>query len=146
MAQLASLATLIGAGVSTYASIRQGQEMEKYQKARARETAAQEAARRQELELTQQSKARERAEQLRRTIAATRARLAASGLKPDEGSAAALAQGLGTDAAAAQAEDDALYAVRLSTGRSSLLRPDGSLTSYLRAGQSFGTALRSLLD
>ncbi len=146
MAQLASLATLIGAGVSTYANIRQGQQMEAYRKAREREIAAQEAARRQEEQMEQQSRARERAERLRRTIAAARTRLAAGGVNPDEGSGAALAQGLARDAAAAQAEDDALYALRLSTGRSSLLRPDGSLNAYLRAGQSFATALRNLLD
>lgn len=146
MAQLASLATLIGAGVSTYANIRQGQQMEAYRKAREREIAAQEAARRQEQQMEQQSKARERAERLRRTIAAARTRLAAGGVNPDEGSGAALTQGLARDAAAAQAEDDAVYALRLSTGRSSLLRPDGPLNAYLRAGQSFGTALRSLLD
>lgn len=146
MAQLASLATLIGAGVSTYANIRQGQQIEKYQKERAREIAAQEAARRQELQIEQQARARERAERLRRTIAAARTRLAAGGVRPDEGSAAALTRGLTRDSQAAQAEDDALHALRMSTGRSSLLRPDGSLTAYLRAGQSFGTALRSLLD
>ncbi|MBW8271336.1 hypothetical protein [Caldovatus aquaticus] len=146
MAQLASLATLIGAGVSTYAHIRQGQQLEKYQKERTRATAAEEAVRREALEIERQARARERAEQLRRTIAATRARLAASGVSPDEGSAAALTRGLARDAAAAQAEDDARYALRLSAGRASLLRPDGSLAAYLRAGQSFGTALRSLLD
>jgi hypothetical protein len=146
MAQLASLATLIGAGVSTYANIRQGQQIAKYQKQRAREIAAQEAARQQELQIEQQARARERAERLRRTIAAARTRLAAGGVNPDEGSGAALARGLARDAAAAQADDDALYALRLSAGRASLLRPDGSLNAYLRAGRSFGTALRSLLD
>jgi hypothetical protein len=39
-----------------------------------------------------------------------------------------------------------VYALKLTTGRTSLLRPDGSLTSYARAGNSFGTALRSLLE
>jgi hypothetical protein len=97
MAQLASLATLIGAGVSTYAHIRQGQEMSAYRKAQERAAAAQDAARAQELTLERQSKARERGEQLRRTIAAARARLAASGVKPDEGSGAALTRGLGQD-------------------------------------------------
>ncbi|MBR0677057.1 hypothetical protein GXW77_12800, partial [Roseomonas alkaliterrae] len=63
-----------------------------------------------------------------------------------EGSAAALAAGLRQDAAQDAREDAAITGARLAAGRRSLLAPDGSLNSFLRAGQSLGGAVRSLLD
>jgi hypothetical protein len=142
MAQLASLATLIGAGASIYGNIRQGQQM------RAQASAARAAAeeRNRQLALQQEAEARARRETLARTIAALRARLSASGVRADEGSGAALQAGLRADAAAAQNESDAIFRSRLAAGRRSLLQPDGSFNAYLRAGQSFGAMVRNLLD
>ncbi|MCX7685311.1 MAG: hypothetical protein N2Z67_08595 [Acetobacteraceae bacterium] len=142
MAQLASLATLIGAGASIYGNIRQGQAM------RAQAAAARAAAeeRNRQLAIQNEAEARARRETLARTIAATRARLAAGGVRADEGSGAALIAGLAADAAAAQNESDALFRSRLAAGRRSLLQPDLSFVPFVRAGQTFGAALRSLLD
>lgn len=64
----------------------------------------------------------------------------------NDGSAAAVAQGLRADAAASQADSDALFRARLASGRASLLNPDATLTNVLRAVPSFGNAVRSLLD
>lgn len=57
-----------------------------------------------------------------------------------------MTEGLRADGAAGQADSDALFRARLSSGRASLLNPDGSLTSVLRALPTFGNALRNLLD
>jgi hypothetical protein len=142
MAQLASIATLIGAGASVYGNIRHGRQMQ----AEAAAARAAAAERNRQLALQQQAEARARRETLARTIASVRARLSASGLRADEGSGAALQAGLAADAAAAQTESDALFRSRLAAGRRSLLQPDGSFTAYVRAGQGFGAALRNLLD
>ena len=80
------------------------------------------------------------------TLAASRARLAAGGVQPDEGSAAALTAGLRGDAAAAQSDQAAVFNARLAAGRRSLLNDDGSLTPWLRAGATFSGALHNLLD
>jgi hypothetical protein len=87
-----------------------------------------------------------RGEQVARTVASARARLAGGGLAVNDGSAATVSQGLRADAAAGQADSDALFRARLSSGRASLLNPDASLTSVLRAVPSFGYAVRNLLD
>ncbi|MFC7608427.1 hypothetical protein [Teichococcus aestuarii] len=79
-------------------------------------------------------------------MASTRARLAAAGVSPDQGSAAAITTGLEQDAAETAQGSQEAAAARMAAGRSSLLREDGSLTTWLRAGSSFGGALRSLLD
>ena len=60
--------------------------------------------------------------------------------------AAAITTGLEQDAAQAAQDSQDTLAARMAAGRSSLLREDGSLTTWLRAGSSFGGALRSLLD
>lgn len=146
MAQLASLATLVGAGASIYSNIRQGQQQESTRKAQAEQLQVQQAERERQLRLAAEADARERQQKLARTVAAARARLAAGGVRSDEGSGAALVAGLQADAAADQSEGAALLESRLAAGRRSLLTPDTSLTSYLRAGQGFGTALRSLID
>jgi len=146
MAQLASIASLVATGVSTYATINQAQKQDAYRKQQQQAAARQAEAQDRQAQIALAEKARERSAALRRTVAAARARLAASGVKPDEGSSAALTAGLRQDAAAAQSADDATYAARLSAGRRSLLYPDASLAAYARAGQSFATSLRSLLD
>lgn len=146
MAALGSLATLASAGVGLYAQTRAQQQNAAMQRAQAELTQQQEAARQQQLTVQQQVDRRARGEQVARTVASVRARLAAGGLSVDDGSAAAVAQGLKADAAAGQADSDALFSARLAAGRSSLLRPDGSLTAWLRAAPTFGNALRNLLD
>jgi hypothetical protein len=145
MAQLASLATLVGTGASIYGSVRAAQEQNRIRKAQNAALQAQAAERAEQLRIQRDADARSRQEALARTIAGVRARLAAGGVRPDEGSAAALAAGLRQDAAIDQSEDDALVASRIAQGRRSLLNPDGTLTAFLRSGQTFGSALRNLL-
>ena len=146
MAALASLATLVGAGASVYGNVRQAQQQNALNKAQVQITQQQEAAREQALVTQQQHDAQQRQQTLARTIAATRARLAASGVAPDEGSAGAVTAGLTRDAAAAQGADDATLRARLAQGRISLLNPDGTFTALLQSGRTFGFASRSLLD
>jgi hypothetical protein len=142
MAQLASIATLVGAGASIVGNIRQGQQQ------RAEASAARAAAedRTRQIAAQQEADTRARRDTLARTIASTRARLAAGGIRADDGSGAALQAGLTADAAAAQGESDAIFRARLAAGRRSLLQTDGSFNAFLRAGQTFGGVLRNLLD
>jgi hypothetical protein len=79
-------------------------------------------------------------------VAAARARLAGGGLAVNDGSAASITQGLRADAAASQADSDAIFRTRITSGRASLLNPDATLTNVLRAVPSFGNAIRNLLD
>lgn len=146
MAQLASLAALAGAGISAYGQVRQAQQQRAASRAQADTVRAQQVAQDEQAAAQAAARDRERAQTLARTIASVRARLAAGGVAPDEGSAAALAAGLRQDAAQDAAEDAAVTQARLAAGRRSLLAPDGSLTAFLRAGQSLGGAVRSLLD
>lgn len=145
MAQLASLATLIGAGASIYGNVRAAQDQAKARKAQNAAIAAQNAERAKQLRIEAEANARERQAALARTVAAARARLAAGGVNPDQGSAAALTAGLRRDADASAQDEAALLQSRLAQGRRSLLNTDGTLTALLRSGQTFGTALRSLL-
>jgi hypothetical protein len=146
MAQIAPIATVLGAGASIYGMQRQAQ----VQAAQARQQVAQATAqndlRSQQLAAQQATEQRQRDARLAGTLAATRARLAAGGVQPDEGSAVALAAGLRRDAAAAQSDQLALFSARLAAGRRSLLNDDGSLTPWLRSGATAAGALRSLLD
>jgi hypothetical protein len=149
MAALAPLATLASAGVGLYAQQQSQAQARAQQRAQMDIQQQQEAARQQQIQMQQQADARARGEQLARTVAATRARLAAGGLSVDDGSAATVQEGLRADAAAGQRDSDDIFRARLASGRASLLNPDGSLTtvtSLLRALPSFGTAVRSLLD
>jgi hypothetical protein len=146
MAQIAPIATLVGAGASLYATARQAQAQKSQARQQVESAQAQNDARTEQAAAQQAAEQRAREARLAGTIAAARARLAAGGVQPDEGSSAALTSGLQRDAAAAQADSDAVFAARISAGRRSLLNDDGSLTPWLRAGQTFGTALRNLLD
>jgi len=146
MAALASIATLVGAGATLYGNIRQAQYAQAASRAQAQVAQQQEQARQQVLKQQQQEAALARSQALARTIASTRARMAAGGRAPDEGSAGAVIAGLKQDAAAAQDADDATFRARLAQGRSSLLNPDGTLTALLQSGRSFGYFARSLLD
>jgi len=142
MAQLAPIAAAVNAGATIYNQVRQNQS----QSAARDEARRQQEARAAQLATEQAAEQRARGARLEGTIASTRARLAASGIRPDEGSAAALTTGLRRDAAAAEQDSALLANARLAAGRRSLLNDDGSLTGFLRAGASLGGSLRSLLD
>lgn len=146
MAALTSIASLVGAGASLYAQQQQIQRGNQAQRAQVDIAQAQEAQRQQQLALAQAAERRARQEQVARTVASARARLASGGVSPDDGSGAALTAGLRADAAASQADSDALFRARLASGRASLLNQDGSLVPLLRAVPTFGNALRNLLD
>ncbi len=148
MAQIASLASVIGAGASIFGQVQQRQDAEKRQKEQQRQQAAQqaaqlaerqaqvevrnaatvedEAARAEQLRLADAASRTQRDATLRRTIAQARARLAAGGLDPSGGSAQALVEGLRQDAAASDAQDSALLNARLAANRRSLLQPASS--------------------
>jgi uncharacterized protein HemX len=146
MAQLAPIAAAIGAGASIYGSVQQAQTQSANAKAQANAAREQESARAAQASVQQNVDRRAREQRLAGTLASTRARLAAGGISADQGSAAALTAGLERDAASAQMDSEQVFAARLSAGRRSLLNTDGSLTSWLRAGSTFGTSLRNLLD
>ena len=78
--------------------------------------------------------------------AASRARFAAGGVSPDEGSAVALIAGMRADAAQNDAESADLLRMRLAAGRPSLLNANGDFQGFVRATQSFGSITRNLLD
>lgn len=146
MAALASIASLVGAGATLYGNVRQAQAATASNKAQVQLAQQQEVGRQQALVVQGQGDAAARSLTLSRTVAATRARAAASGLSPDEGSAGALVAGLRQDAATAQGADDATFRARLAQGRANLLIPDGTLDAVLRSGRSLGAAARNLLD
>jgi vacuolar-type H+-ATPase subunit E/Vma4 len=135
--------------------LEQQQQEQLQQEDRRRRQAAENA----QLQAQSAERARQRQVLLEKTVASTRARLAASGTSPDEGSGAALIGGLRKDAADAQAaEDQQLGAriaenddlpARMSAGRRSLIDESGNLTGFTRAVRSvasLGSGLRSLLD
>ena len=145
MAQLAPVATLVGTGLSLYSTAQQAKRQQANAQAQTEQAASQEQARLQTAAVQSAANARARQDLLARTVASTRARMAASGLSPNEGSATAVTEGLRQDATQDQEEDASLSAARLSAGRRSLLNTDGSLTTWLRAGTTFAGAARSLL-
>ena len=146
MAQIAPVATLVGTGLSLYSTARQAKSQQSNFQAQTEQANAQEQARLQTAAVQGAASARARQDLLTRTVASTRARMAASGISPNEGSAAAVTEGLRQDATQDEEEDASLSAARLSAGHRSLLNSDGSLTTWLRAGTSFAGAARSLLD
>ena len=135
MAQIATIASLALAGASL-----QNQAKNRKVEARARDAQQQYSA--------SQQAAQQRARQdvLARSIAATRARFAASGVSPDEGSASTLVAGMRADAAQADSESADLLRQRLAAGRASLLNSNGDFQGFVRATQSFGAIARNLLD
>jgi uncharacterized surface protein with fasciclin (FAS1) repeats len=139
MAQIASIASLALAGASL-----EGQMRNRKAERQARE--AQQSAQQQLLASQQAAQQRARQDVLARSIAATRARLAAGGLSPDEGSASALVAGMRADAAQNDAESADLLRLRLAAGRPSLLNGTGDFQGFVRATQSFGAVARNLLD
>jgi hypothetical protein len=139
MAQIATIASLALAGASM-------QNQAKIRKVEARAREAQQAAQQQYLASQQAAQQRARQDLLVRSIAATRARFAAGGVSPDEGSAAALVAGMRSDAAQTDAESADLLRMRLASGRPSLLNANGDFQGFVRATQSFGSITRNLLD
>lgn len=146
MGALASFATVLGAGASLYGTVRQAQMQTATNRAQIQVAQQQEEARQQELLAQREADRIARQQALSRTIASSRARLAAGGIAPDEGSAGALTAGLESSAAEAEGMSEAALRARLARGRASLLNPDGTLTAALQAGRSFGSLARSLLD
>jgi hypothetical protein len=146
MAQIVPIATVLGAGASIFGTGRQAQMQTAQARQQATDAKAQNEARQQQLAAQQAAERRAAESRLAGTIASARARLAAGGIQPDEGSAAALTAGLRRDAAAAQSDSLAVFDARLAAGRRSLLNDDGSLTPWLRAGATFSGTLRTLLD
>jgi small-conductance mechanosensitive channel len=146
MAQLAPVVTLAATGASIYAQSQEAARQKKNAQVQQQNAQVQQDAQQQVLAAQATQNAGERRRSLERSIASARARLAAGGVNPDQGSGAALAAGLRGAAQEAQAADDATYAARLSAGRKSLLDQDSSLTNWVRAGQGLGRAVKSLLD
>ena len=146
MAQIVPIATVLGAGAAIYGTGRQAQMQTAQARRQAADAKAQNEARQQQLAAQQAAERRISDSRLAGTIASARARLAAGGIQPDEGSAVALTAGLRRDAAAAQSDSLAVFDARLAAGRRSLLNDDGSLTPWLRAGATFSGTLRTLLD
>ena len=146
MAQIATVATLALAGASAYNQF-QNQRQRKAEIRRQQEAAQQQQLAQQQV-MASQTAAQQRARQkvMARTIAATRARMAASGVSPDEGSASALIAGMAADSAQDQAESSDLLRQRLAAGRPSLLSSNGDFQGFVRATQSFGAITRNLLD
>ncbi|MFO0185540.1 MAG: hypothetical protein ACK55J_02730, partial [Alphaproteobacteria bacterium] len=120
MAQIASIASLALAGASM-----QNQAKNRKVEARARE------AQQQYIASQQAAQQRVRQDVLARSIAATRARFAAGGVSPDEGSAAALVAGMRADAAQNDAESADFLRQRLAAGRPSLLNANGDLQGFV---------------
>ena len=146
MAQIATIASLALAGASVYGQVQQ-QRQRKAEVRLQQEAAQQQQAAQQQVMATQTAtQQRARQEVMARTIAATRARMAASGVSPDEGSAAALTAGMAADSAQDQAESSDLLRQRLAAGRPSLLSSNGDFQWFVRATQSFGAIARNLLD
>ncbi|SHJ84083.1 hypothetical protein SAMN02745194_03509 [Roseomonas rosea] len=146
MAQLAPVVTLAATGASIYAQGQEAKRQKKNAQIQQQNAQIQQEAQQQVLAVQAAQDTAERQRALGRSIASARARLAAGGVNPDQGSGAALTAGLRTAAREAQNADDATYAARLSAGRKSLLDQDASLTNWVRAGQGLGRVVKSLLD
>ncbi|MCR0984773.1 hypothetical protein [Roseomonas populi] len=146
MAQLAPVVTLAATGASIYSQMETAKRQKKNAQIQQDNAQVQQQAQEQILAAQAAQNAVERQRALDRSIAASRARLAAGGVKPNEGSAAAMAAGLRGAARDAQGADDTVYAARLSANRKSLLDQDSSLNNWVHAGQGLGRAVKSLLD
>jgi hypothetical protein len=146
MAQIATIASLALAGVSAYGQVQQQRQRKADIRVQQEAANQQQAAQQQVMATQTAAQQRARQEVMARTIAATRARLAAGGVSADEGSASALTAGMVADAAQDQAESTDLLRTRLSAGRPSLLNANGDFQGFVRATQSFGAITRNLLD
>ncbi|WP_338664033.1 hypothetical protein VQH23_02470 [Pararoseomonas sp. SCSIO 73927] len=146
MAQLAPVVTLAATGASIYSQMEAAKRQKKNAQIQQANAQVQQQAQEEVLAAQAAQNSVERQRALDRTIASSRARLAAGGVSPNEGSGAAMAAGLRAAAAEAQGADDTVYAARLSANRRSLLDGDTSLNNWVRAGQGLGRVVKSLLD
>ncbi len=150
MAQLVPIASLVSGVAGLVGAHQQAQAQKRQQAAQRDALRQQEAIREASLRAANAEAQRQRRETLARTIASTRARLAAGGIGAGEGSAAALIAGLEKEAGQQDLHDERTLALRLSAGRRSLLEPTGNLTPFVRAGTQLATGLsqsfRSLLN
>lgn len=146
MAQLVPIASIVTGVAGLVGAQQQYQAQRRALAAQAQAAEAREA----QLRAATEESQRRRREMLARTIASTRARLAASGVGASEGSSAALLAGLEEEANEQDAFEEQQLALRLSAGRRSLLEPTGNLTPFIRAGTQLATGLsqsfRSLLN
>ena len=143
MAQLVPVASLLTGVAGLVGAQKQAQ-------AQRRQQEEAQAAREAQLRLATEEQARQRREMLARTIASTRARLAAGGVSAAEGSGAALVSGLEEDTEAREAAEAQDFALRIAAGRRSLLDEQRNLAPFIRVGSQLATGLsssfRSLLN
>lgn len=133
---LTGVAGLVGAQKQAQAQRRQQEELQ--------------ANREAQLRLGNEEAARQRREMLARTIASTRARLAAGGVGTGEGSGTALLSGLEEEAKAREVASEQQFALRIAAGRRSLLDEQLNLSPFIRVGSQlatgFSSSFRSLLN
>lgn len=143
MAQLVPVASLLTGVAGLVGAQKQAQ-------AQRRQQEEVQAAREAQLRLAGEEQTRQRRELLARTIASTRARLAAGGVSAAEGSGAALLGGIEEEAEAREAAEAQDFALRVAAGRRSLLDEQLNLTPFIRVGSQLATGLsssfRSLLN
>lgn len=143
MAQLVPVASLLTGVAGLVAAQKQAE-------AQRRQQQEVQANREAQLRLSNEEAARQRREMLARTIASTRARLAAGGVSAGEGSGAALLSGLEEEAEAREAASDRQFALRIAAGRRSLLDDQLTLSPFIRVGSQlatgFSSSFRSLLN
>lgn len=143
MAQLVPVASLLTGVAGLVAAQKQAQ-------AQRRQQADLQANREAQLQLSNDEAQRQRRALLARTIASTRARLAAGGVSTGEGSGAALLSGLEEEAAAREAASEQQFALRVAAGRRSLLDEQLNLSPFIRMGSQlatgFSSSFRSLLN
>ncbi len=150
MAQLVPIASIVTGVAGLVGAQQQYQAQKRAFAAQQQAIQQQEQAREAQLRAATDEAQRRRREMLARTIASTRARLAAGGVAATDGSSAALLSGLEEEADEQDAFDERALALRLSAGRRSLLEPTGNLTPFIRAGNQLAAGLsqsfRSLLN
>ncbi|WP_439579035.1 hypothetical protein [Elioraea sp.] len=143
MAQLVPVASLLTGVVGLVGAQKQAQ-------AQRRQQEDLQANREAQLRLANEESTRQRRAVLARTIASTRARLAAGGVPADEGSGAALLSSLEDEGQMREAADDRQFALRIAAGRRSLLDEQLNLTPFIRVGSQlatgFSSSFRSLLN
>jgi hypothetical protein len=143
MAQLVPVASLLTGVAGLVGAQKQAQ-------AQRRQQADLQANREAQLQLANDEAARQRREMLARTIASTRARLAAGGVSAGDGSAAALLSGLEEEVEAREAASERQFALRVAAGRRSLLDEQLNLSPFIRVGSQlatgFSSSFRSLLN
>ena len=143
MAQLVPVASLLTGVAGLVGAQKQAQ-------AQRRQQADLQANREAQLQVSNEEAARQRREMLARTIASTRARLAAGGVSTGEGSGAALLSGLEEEAEAREVASEQQLALRIAAGRRSLLDEQLNLSPFIRVGSQLATGLsssfRSLLN